>query len=502
MDDTFNREWNEEADIVVTGYGGAGAATAITAHDEGADVLILEKAPRGDEGGNTRVSGNGWLNLEPVEAAITYLKEMCGAYTVPEDMIGVWAEEMSRNTEWIRSLGGEPVESTPPRPEFPDLPGAECVHSYRNGAMIGNSSLWLLLKEATEKRGIRILYGTAAKRLVQDPNTKEILGVKAEQAAGDVTIKARKAVVMTCGGFGNNREMMRDYLTNLPYGYPLGTPYNTGDGIRMALDVGADLWHMQNISGMRYSFKLPERDVAMYFKAMPGDSHIAVAGNGERFVPERAFIRQLPDGRTMFPQGAWVKHGKMLQYGQWITAPTPPSIHWIFDEKLRVKGPIFTPKPPMLGWAQVLGLYTWSQDNSREIEMGWIKRADTIGELAEKLGIDPKTLAETVSKYNRYCEQGRDEDFGRDAETLEPITEPPYYGMPIVSAFLNTQGGPRRNERAQVVNSFGEPIPRLYSAGELGSIYSFLYQAGGNIGECMAFGRIAGRNAVTLEPWG
>ena len=96
---------------------------------------------------------------------------------------------------------------------------------------------------------------------------------------------------------------------------------------------------------------------------------------------------------------------------------------------------------------------------------------------------------------------GKDEDFGRDSETLEPINKPPYYGIPIVPTFLNTQGGPRRNRKAQVVNPFGEPIPRLYSAGELGSIYGFLYQAGGNIGECLAFGRIAARNAVTEKPW-
>jgi len=498
---TYNMKWKEAADIVVVGYGGAGAAAAITAHDKGAEVLILEKAPEGEEGGNTRVSGNGWLNVEPIGKAMIYFKEMCDDYTVPEDMIAVWAEEMSKNTEWVRSLGGSPMESLPSRPEFPDLPGAESVHIYRNGAMIGNSSLWTLLKESTEKRGIKILYGTAGKRLIQHPTTKEILGIVTEHADRDVIIKARKAVLLTCGGFTNNREMMKDYLANLPYGYPQGTPYNTGDGIRMALDVGADLWHMQNISGMRYSFKLPDRDITLYFKAMPGNSHIAVAGNGERFMPERAFIRQLPGGETMFPQNAWIKHGKILKYGQWTTVPSPPSIHWIFDEDLRVRGPIFSSKPPVLGWVQVLGLYTWSEDNSREIELGWIKQANTIDELAGKLGLDPKILAETVIKYNKYCEQGKDEDFDRDSETLEPITKPPYYGMPIVPTFLNTQGGPRRNKSAQVINPFGEAIPRLYSAGELGSIYSFLYQAGGNIGECMAFGRIAARNAVTEKPW-
>ena len=84
---------------------------------------------------------------------------------------------------------------------------------------------------------------------------------------------------------------------------------------------------------------------------------------------------------------------------------------------------------------------------------------------------------------------------------LNPIAEAPYYAIEMSPSMLNTQGGPRRNENAQIVRPSGAPIPRLYSAGELGSIYSYLYQGTGNIGECLAFGRIAGRNAVAEQPW-
>ena len=85
---------------------------------------------------------------------------------------------------------------------------------------------------------------------------------------------------------------------------------------------------------------------------------------------------------------------------------------------------------------------------------------------------------------------------------LAPINEPPYYAIELSPSMLNTQGGPRRNEKAQIVRPGGAPIPRLYSAGELGSIYSYLYQGTGNIGECLAFGRIAARSAVAETPWG
>ena len=84
---------------------------------------------------------------------------------------------------------------------------------------------------------------------------------------------------------------------------------------------------------------------------------------------------------------------------------------------------------------------------------------------------------------------------------LNPIAEAPFYAIEMSPSMLNTQGGPRRNENAQIVRPGGAPIPRLYSAGELGSIYSYLYQGTGNIGECLAFGRIAGRNAAAEQAW-
>ena len=84
---------------------------------------------------------------------------------------------------------------------------------------------------------------------------------------------------------------------------------------------------------------------------------------------------------------------------------------------------------------------------------------------------------------------------------LSPIQQAPFYAVELSPSMLNTQGGPRRNARAQIVRPDGSAIPRLYSAGELGSIYSYLYQGTGNIGECLAFGRIAGRNAAAEQPW-
>src|ERR1044071_6408541 len=104
------REWDVEADVVVVGFGAAGMAAAVTVHELGARGVILEKAPEGQEGGNTRVAGQGYLNTSSVDSAIAYLTALCGPYTVPEPMVRVWAEEMCQNNDWLRGLGGDPQE--------------------------------------------------------------------------------------------------------------------------------------------------------------------------------------------------------------------------------------------------------------------------------------------------------------------------------------------------------------------------------------------------------
>jgi len=144
--------------------------------------------------------------------------------------------------------------------------------------------------------------------------------------------------------------------------------------------------------------------------------------------------------------------------------------------------------------------YDWSDDNGAELAKGWIKQAETLRALAQIMGLPPAVLEETIIRWNAHCHVGADADFGR-TKMLSPIQKAPFYAVELSPSMLNTQGGPRRNARSQVVRPDGSPIPRLYSAGELGSIYSYLYQGTGNIGECLAFGRIAGRNGAAEQLW-
>ena len=484
-------KWDVEADVVVVGFGAAGVAAAVTAHDLGAEAVILEKAPEGEHGGNTRVAGQGYLNTSSAEDAAAYLTALCGPYTVPKAMVRVWAEEMCRNNEWLESLGGDPQEHQHPPVgiEFPDLPGAGSVHKFHDGPTYGYSYTWRRFESLVKERPIRVLYETPGKALIQHDKTREILGVRARRRDETVCVKARRGVVLTCGGFENNQEMIRNYLPGVPYCYTSGSPYNEGDGVAMAMTAGADLWHMNNYAGPSMALKVREIRTtfsmqALHFsKVIPGGM-IVVGPDARRFTDEKYKTR----------------HGKIPVGGRWLPLSTPCPMFMIFDHALFAAGPLYD-KHPSHGWTQIIERYEWSADNRAELAKGWIKTADSIAGLAGVLGLDPAVLARTVARWNVSYEAGRDPEFGRRL-MLAPIAEPPFYAVELSPSMLNTQGGPRRNEKGQIVRPDGAPIPRLYSAGELGSIYSYLYQGTGNIGECLAFGRISGRNAAAEAPWG
>jgi succinate dehydrogenase/fumarate reductase flavoprotein subunit len=486
----MRNDWDVEADVVVVGFGAAGVAAAVTAHERGARVVILEKAPEGEEGGNTRVAGQGYLNTSAVEPAIAYLTALCGPYTVPEPMVRVWAEEMCQNNAWLAGLGGDPQEHQhqPVGIEFPDLPGSNCVHKFHDGPTYGYSYTWKRFESLVKQRPIDVRYESPARQLIQHDATKDILGVRAERHGRSIFVRARRGVVLTCGGFENNQQMIRDYLPGVPYCYTSGSPYNEGDGIAMAMAVGADLWHMNNYAGPSMALKVPDVRTSFslqalhYSKQTPGGM-IVVGPDAKRFADEKFKTR----------------HGKVPANGRWLPLSTPCPMYFICDHTLFSAGPLYD-KHPRHGWTQIIERYDWSEDNSAELAKGWIRTADGIAALARTVELDAAALEGTVARWNQFCEMKHDADFGRTL-MLAPIARPPFYAVELSPSMLNTQGGPRRNEKAQIVRPDGSPIPRLYSAGELGSIYSYLYQGTGNIGECLAFGRVAGRNAAGEKPW-
>ena len=221
----------------------------------------------------------------------------------------------------------------------------------------------------------------------------------------------------------------------------------------MLQKAGADLWHLRNktqSAGLWPSIKVPDYDTAFMrrtqFDAM---SWIEVAKDHRRFNDESISYR--------------LRHGKQQTHGTWLDGPHAYvlPVHMIFDDATRTAGPtvaslsarqggsaISAVRGSVITWNVVVEKYSWSRDNGAEIEKGWIAKAETIAELAQRIGRDPGALEATVQRYNEACAGGHDDEFGRAAETLQPISGPPYYAVEIVPGTVSTTGGAKRNAQS------------------------------------------------------
>jgi succinate dehydrogenase/fumarate reductase flavoprotein subunit len=467
---------------VVLGTGFAGLAAAITAADANAKVLVLEKMSEAEEGGNSKICGNMWWAPTSAAEGAKYITALCMGLT--DDACIQWlAGEMATLNDWLSSklrLTATPLGIF--QPEYPELPGSGAVRTWT-----GPSGLWEPLKAAVSSRRVDILYGTPAIDLIQDPSTREIKGVVAKSGGQTLNIKCKRGVVLACGGFEFGRDLQAQHLPAWPV-FGQGTPGNTGDGIRMAQKAGAALWHMNNALAH-----------VGCFVADPGDPKsipiplslpagvILVDKTGARFMDEKR------------PERHGFGHKELLFYFDGLKqAFTRLPCYGVFDEATRKAGRL---QGGLSGWAGAHQTYSWSADNSAEVASGWIKKGQTVEALATAMGADAATLSATVTRYNGFCTAGKDQDFGRAASSLKALTTAPYYAIPIYPMMYNTQGGPRRNEKCQVVTPSGDPIPRLYSAGELGSFWGWMYNGGGNAAEAVVTGRLAGARSAGEAPW-
>lgn len=491
--------WHHHCDVLICGYGLAAASAAIEAHDHdpSAEVLIVEKAPESHAGGNSRVSGQSLMIANDVEALIGYQRQMNAANPIPEDQLRAWAESMVALEPWIREraeeagarfIYGTGFSNRGTVLEYPEY-GAEAAVAHTATILPLPSGVWLAFAKNVAKRGTKILYECPVVDLIQDPDTQEVYGAIVERNGERQAIRARRGVILAVGGYENNLRMQRDYY-GLTDAYAMGTPYNTGDGIYLLQKAGADLWHMRNkgqSGGLWPAIQVPDRET-VYLRniLMQTFSWLDIAADGERFYNETADLR-----RT---------HYKELKHGHYLDVPLAQVLPatMIFDDRTRRHNCLIT-RP--FTWSAVVDDYAWTDDNSAEVAKGWIKRADTIEELALLCGRDPEQLKEVVKRYNAACAAGQDLEFGREAVTLQAIQDPPYYGLEIVPGIVCTGGGGRRNAAGEVLTPCGDTIPGLFEAGELGSIFSNLYQNGCYLTEAMISGRAAARSALarTME---
>ena len=480
-------KWDYTADVVVVGYGAAGGAAAVAAHDAGARVIILEKMPKA--GGNSAVCYGGMAIPKSVSAGIEYYGKLSFG-TIDSDTLHGFAEAMAGVPDLLKKLGGH-VQMGKRSPAFPALYHSD-MQAFRF-APTGKAG-FQFLSELVEERRINVMLNTAAENLIQIPETGEIAGVKASRGGQEIFIKARKGVVLSCGGYENNPEMFGYY--NFPgledFIFPLGTPANTGDGLKLASEAGAYLWHTASLQWGGFCAKAPSKKYG-----------VAVGMIIPRREKADPFILVNKYGRRFMNEAKRLTHNKgtleILHFDHDRAEYTNVPAYMIFDETYRKGGPIERGMWGDVGYSTVNRIYAWSENNATEIEKGWIIKADTVSDLAARLKMDQGGLRETVAKFNGYCASGNDVAFARSIVTMAPVEKPPYYAIELGLALVNTQGGPKHDRYARILDPDNRPIPRLYAAGELGSFFGFLYQEGSNYPEAWAIGYIAGTHAAAQK---
>lgn len=491
-------KWDYEADVLIVGYGAAGANAAIAAHDAGARVLILEKL--GFPGGNSGVCAGAMVIPESIAEAIRYYRSLSFGMA-DEDLIRAFAEEMVGIPALLTRLG---IDFKIRRTELPNFGSFLSGQLKRIQVSPTGADGFRLLQDRVRERKVDVLMDTPASALIQDPRTREVIGVRAQKNGKEITLLARRGVILTCGGYGYNRGMLADF--HFPgatdYIFPWGTPGNMGDGIKLASEVGAALWHMASLEWGAFCARVPSQKFGTAIgvglgKAMADGSFIFVNRYGKRFMPENTSLmhRKAPLEILFFDH----------ERAEYRNLPA----YMVFDDAYRNRGPIASRREHFqemwggpVGYAAIHEICEWSEDNQAEIDQGWVFQADTLADLAGKIGAGAPALEETVRNFNHACRESRDRQFGRPGKSLAPLERPPYYAVELALTLVNTLGGPKHDKECRVLDFSNRAIPRLYAAGEVGSFFGFLYQGGSNYPEAWAFGQIAGKRAAAETPRG
>lgn len=492
--------WDEEYDVIVVGRGLAGLAASVTVATEGkgATCLLLEKGALETGNGNSAFAAGMVLGTKEKDNFAQYLREMRGGMdSTPDDVLDAFAEGIAENIDWLKTLPGysdddvtiteyyEQGSGSSCYPEYNELPHAYSISRIRwnSDNANGNTQVTLFMNSVKNTFADIITHKTnaPATALIQDPDTKEILGCVYESGKASVYAKANSGVIMCCGGFENNAQMKADYLS-APWARRIAGACNDGDGITMCARAGADMWHMNSCAGFWTSMSAIDGDTCKM--RTPKDQGITVGLNGRRFYMDWDTDVSL-DWDT-FAEGDLTthvgsRHGHIQFGGEWPHLPMPEKTWFITDE---------------VGYQAILANKMMAIDF--DPMNGWGFTANTIEGLAELIDVPASELVRTVSQWNECCANGEDIFFHRPASKMKSIEAPPYYALFCPPTMLNTDGGPRRSPKGEILDLDGVPIPHLYSAGEFGSVWANMYQGAGNLGECLAFGRISVRNCLDL----
>ena len=496
--------WDETVDFLVVGYGFAGQAAALEGSDIDADakILVLEKMNEKLAGGNSIASGQTFIvpSEKDIDRFANYLKEMGYPNQLSDEYYQTLAAGFAALPQWMDQMvtpigyevgyvGGGPGRWGSYVVEFPEFEyglfeGASLHVRTAGGPTFELGGIWHGLNKAVKTReNVEVRYGTFATELIQDDTGRVLGAVASDWNGNEIKIKSEKGVVLACGGFENNLQMQKDFH-GLEDATTAGTPGNTGDGMEMLLKAGAKLWHVKNATqsgGFNIGFRVPEYEAGFILNmSIREGGYMHIAADSKRFINEAyPYYRQ---------------HLKHVVSGRYEDIPYERSqpVHMIFDDSICQNYPLSS---TWVGWNVTTEGYVWDTNNAKELEKGWIMKADTLEELATMMDRDPATVVAEVERYNSMIDKGVDEDFGRDIATMTKIEKGPFYAIKLTPALVATTGGGMRNAKGEVLDWDNNVIPGLYEAGELGSTFSNLYQNGGFISEAFFSGRAAAQTA-------
>jgi len=471
-----------ETDVIVIGSGGCGLAAALTATEAGARVILFEKQR---SLGGTSNFFEGTFAVESAmqkERYITFSRDEVfkgmmeySHWRANARMVRAFVDESAPTIAWLQKAG---VKFSDVGTNMPDGPRTYHIVKGRGAAVV--KALAIRAKE----KGVELRLGTPVTRILREGD--RISGVMVDKDGSDETVHA-PAVIIASGGYANNKAWVKKYTgfdidTNM---IPVGNVDKMGDGIRMAWEVGAAEEGMGVLEAYRFGPMAPEFRAYGPVQMVALQPDLWVSPAGERFCDEGIAFYDTSVGNVN------------ARYKEGFT-------YSLFDDSIKeyyIEHGIHR----NVGWKNAPGTKPVGFDGelSSALEKGTQEAyaADSLDDLAAKMGIGPAVLKATVGEYNGFCRKGHDDLFGKEAKYLRPFRGPKYYAAKARTIFLVTLGGIKVNHRMEVVDKRDGIIPGLYAGGmDAGGMWGDSYPIQVATGASSAFainsGRIAARNAL------